>query len=132
MRGSGDFAGKTYRISSAVVEGETGMRADYLQYYRDWLLGVMRTLAPDARVDALTQQCAQLRETDLSDDEIDLLGHLVEGQLSELDPAPIGQQAGHALADHLEVRGAILRGRVRDFYHGAIIVGALRPWDTTQ
>jgi hypothetical protein len=114
------------------VEGEAGMRADYLQYHHDRLLALMRTLAHEERPAVLAQQCVRLGETDLSDAEIDLIGHRVGAQLAELDPVPLSRHDGHVLADHLDVRGAVLRGRVRDFYHSAITLGALRPWATPQ
>ncbi|MCY1282093.1 hypothetical protein D9M68_358950 [compost metagenome] len=122
------FAGGTYLASTAPIEGEADMRADYVQYQVDRLLALMRTMADDQRSASLAQQFQRLRETDLGNEEVELIGHLVAARLPALDPAPLDEHASHMLADHLEVRGAVLRGRVRDFFGRAITLGALRPW----
>jgi len=56
-----------------------------------------------------------------------LICHLVETQLPQLTPTPMDDDDGHAIADHLDVRGAVLRRRVRDFFRGAVVLGALEP-----
>lgn len=126
------FAGDTYVVSPAPVEGESGLRVDYLHYHHDRLMALMRTMAADRRPAAMASQRPRLDETDLNTDEIDLIFHLVETQLPGLDPAPIGNDDSHVAADLLDVRGAVLRGRVRDFFRGAITVGVLKPWRAPQ
>jgi len=126
------FGGGTYLVTPAPVEGETGLRVDYLHYHRDRVLALMRTLARDARPAALADQRWRLGETDLNEDEIGLICHLVEMQLPDLDPTPMDDGDGHVVADYLDVRGAVLRGRVREFFRSAITLGALKPWRVSQ
>lgn len=126
------FAGGTYRVSPAPVEGEMGLRADYLHYHHDRVLALMRTMASDKRPAALADQRRRLGETDLNDDEVGLICHLVETKLPGLEPAPMDNGDSHVVADYLDVRGAVLRGRVREFFRSAIRLGALQPWDIPQ
>jgi hypothetical protein len=122
------FAGGTYLVTPAPLEGETGLRADYLHYHLDRVVALMRTLGDAARPAALADQRRLLGTTDLTNDEVDLICHLVQAQLSGLEPAPMDDGDGHMVADLLDVRGAVLRGRVRDFFRSAVALGALQPW----
>ncbi|WP_458764620.1 hypothetical protein [Cupriavidus basilensis] len=126
------FAGATYLITPAPLEGETGLRADYLHYHLDRVVALLRTLPSSERPAVLANQCRLLGETDLTHDEVGLICHLVEAHLPRLEPAPMDDGDGHVVADLLEVRGAVLRGRVRDFFRCAITAGVLQPWRVPQ
>ncbi|BDB27329.1 hypothetical protein CTP10_R47340 [Cupriavidus sp. P-10] len=126
------FAGHMYVVSQAPVEGETGLRADYLQYHHDRLLALMRTMPSDERPAALARQRRQLGETDLNDDEVILICHLIETQLPGLEAGPMDNGDCHVMADDLDVRGAVLRGRVREFFRSAVTLGTLQPWRVSQ
>lgn len=126
------FAGDTYLITVAPLEGETGLRADYLHYHLDRVVALMRAVPGGKRPAVLAAQRRLLDETDLNQVEVALIFHLVEAQLPSLDPMPMGNDDGHVVADFLEVRSAVLRGRIRDFFRSAITAGALQPWCAPQ
>ncbi|MCY1312104.1 hypothetical protein D9M70_624960 [compost metagenome] len=97
------------------------------------MVALLRTLPSGERPAVLADQCRRLlRETDLNHGEVGLIGHLVEAHLPRLEPAPMDDGDGHVVADLLEVRGAVLRGRVRDFFRNAITAGVLQPWRVLQ
>lgn len=126
------FAGAKYSVTPAPLEGETGLRADYLHFHLDRVVALLRMAPGSERPAVLADQCRLLGETDLNHDEIALLRHLVESHLPHLEPVPMNDGDGHVVADLLEVRGAILRGRVRDFFRNAVTAGALQPCRAPQ
>lgn len=123
--------GDTY-VAPAPVEGESGLRAEYLHYHLDRVMALMRVVAGNERLALLASQQRQLQETDLTDEEVGLICYLVETKLPELKPSPMADDDGHAIADHLDVRGANLRRRIRDFFRGAVTLGALKPCHAAQ